>query len=135
MKPDWDQLAKEAHPSVFIADVNCGDQEELCQEQGVSGYPTIKIWKDGAMDDYGGGRRYEEMVEFVEDFLIEKCDVSKAEDSGCSEKAMKFHDKWKAKSATDLKKELERLEGMIEKPMAKDLKTWLRERLVVLRQL
>lgn len=50
MKPDWDRLAEEAHSSVFIADVNCSDEEDLCKENAVSGYPTIKVFKDGEVE-------------------------------------------------------------------------------------
>jgi hypothetical protein len=32
MKPDWDKLADEAHPSVFIADVNCSDEADLVKK-------------------------------------------------------------------------------------------------------
>jgi len=44
MKPAYDQLAAEYEDSssVLIADVDCTIEKDLCSEQGVSGYPTIK---------------------------------------------------------------------------------------------
>lgn len=36
MKPDWDKLAEESHSSVFIADVNCSNEDKLCQDNGVN---------------------------------------------------------------------------------------------------
>ena len=62
MKPAWDSLMKEydGHPSVLIGDVDCTVHNDLCSEAGVSGYPTIKYWTDGAdmagASPYQGGR-------------------------------------------------------------------------------
>jgi thiol-disulfide isomerase/thioredoxin len=49
MKPDWDRLAESVHDSVFIADVNCSDEDDLCRENDVSGYPTIMVSKDSLL--------------------------------------------------------------------------------------
>lgn len=133
MKPDWDRLADESHPSVFIADVNCGDAEELCAEVGVQGYPTIKTYRDGKEEDYNGARSYEELFEFVDTELAAKCNVDTME--GCSDKAKKYALKWTSKDEADVKKEIGRLGGMVGKSMADDLKSWLRERLALLKQL
>lgn len=135
MKPDWDKLAEEAHSSVFVADVNCSDEEELCAQAGVSGYPTIKVFRDGEEEDYDGGRSFEALFEFVDGELATKCDVENMKESGCSEKAQTYATKWKAKEPADVKKETNRLAGMMGKSMAADLKTWLRERLSLLKQL
>jgi thioredoxin-like negative regulator of GroEL len=134
MKPDWDKLADNAHSSVFIADVNCSDQDELCQANQVQGYPTIKVYKDGAVEDYSGGRGYDDLVEYVDTNLAAKCDVSKVEEN-CSAKAPAYVAKWKAKDAVDIQKEAQRLSGMLGQSMSKDLKAWLRERISILGQL
>lgn len=134
MKPDWDTLAEEAHSSVFIADVNCSDEDELCQQNEVTGYPTIKVYKDGSVEPYSGARDLKSLQDFVSTELATKCDISKPTD-GCSEKAQGYITKWKAKDAAAVKKELERLQGMITKPMEKSLKAWLRERVEVLKQM
>jgi thioredoxin-like negative regulator of GroEL len=47
MKPAWDEVSAAAHSSVFLADVNCSDNEDLCSTVGVSGYPTIKVLSEG----------------------------------------------------------------------------------------
>lgn len=133
MKPDWDKLADEAHQSVFIADVNCSDEEELCTKSGVQGYPTIKVYKDGKVEDYRGGRGFEELFDFVDSNLASKCDVKQKET--CSEKAIAYVDKWTAKDAAAIEKEIGRLKGMVGKSMTQDLKIWLRERLTILEQL
>jgi thioredoxin-like negative regulator of GroEL len=135
MKPDWDRLAEESHPSVFVADVNCGDEAELCQEVGVTGYPTIKVYRDGIEEDYQGARSFEALFEFVDEELAMKCDVNNMKESGCSEKAEKYALKWKGKTEAEVKKEAGRLSGMAGKSMTADLKTWLRERVALLKQL
>ena len=140
MKPAWDELADTVDSSVFVADVNCGDQEELCEQVGVSGYPTIKVYKDGEVSDYQGGRSVEDLLEYVDSELAVKCNVNNMRESNCSEKAIKYVDKWTAKmkeekGASVMEKEMARLQGMAGKSMTPELKAWLRERLNILTQL
>jgi len=120
MKPDWDRLAEDAHSSVFIADVNCSDEEELCSD--VSGYPTIKVYKDGAVEKYEGGRSFEDLMEYVEENLAVKCDISNI-DENCHPKAEGYVAKWKAKDEAAVQKEIHRLTGMQGKAMEKNLKS------------
>lgn len=133
MKPDWDKLADEAHPSVFIADVNCLNYYNLCQEYGVHRYPTIKVYKDGVETPYNGGKSYEELSTFVDENLAVKCDVSQP--STCSEKSQKYFEKWQSKAETDVQKELTRLQGMPQKDLTLELKKWLVERMDILKQI
>lgn len=134
MKPAWDEVAASAHPSVFLADVNCSDQESLCSSVGVSGYPTIKVYKDGAVTDYTGGRTVEGLTEYVDAELATKCDIAKVSET-CSQKAAPYLAKWKAKDAAAVQKEIERLTAMSGKSMTGELKGWFRERLAILQQL
>merc|ERR1719422_415540 len=114
MKPAWDQLAAEyeGSSSVVIADVDCTSTggQSVCQENGVSGYPTIKYWKDGAEEKYQGGRSYDQLKKFVEDELEKDCDVSEPE--SCSDKEQKYIKKMKGKGADGVVKQQKRLEGM-----------------------
>ena len=64
MKPDWDKLAKEYADTsgILIADVDCtAAGESLCKKHDVSGYPTLKMWRSGEMEDYGGGRSLDDL--------------------------------------------------------------------------
>jgi protein disulfide-isomerase A6 len=137
MKPDWDKLAKEyeSSSSVIIADVDCTSDEgkPVCNESGVQGYPTIKYWKDGVEEKYQGGRDFSALSKFVEDELQRGCDIS--EPDSCSEKEKKYMDKMKAKGADAVAKQLARLEGMKEKSMKPELKTWVFQRLAILQQM
>lgn len=87
MKPHWDKLmAKYAdHKSILVADVDCtAGGEDLCQEIGVEGYPTIKHGDPADLQDYEGGREMEELEEFAATLgpscsvaNIELCDAEK----------------------------------------------------------
>lgn len=134
MKPDWDRLSEEAHPSVFIADVNCEYEHDFCQNEGIEGFPTIRVYKDGSVDTYDGGRGFDALRSFVDTNLAQKCDIANVVGS-CSPKATKYVSKWKSKDFDSIKNELIRLEIMVDKTMTADLKVWLRERIFILKQL
>jgi len=135
MKPDWDKLSSSAHSSVFIADVNCGDEQELCEEHGVTGYPTIKYFIDGKEHDYNDARSYEALNGFINDKLMKKCDINDAE-ATCTEKEQTYIKKWKGKDDVEaIAKEKLRLKGMQDSTMTSDLKAWLNDRVNILNQL
>jgi len=135
MKPDWDQLAEEAHSSVFIKDVNCGDQLELCEEAGVTGYPTIRYWIDGNMEEYTGGRGYDQLVAFVQD-LATKCDIKVDPEGTCSPQAQKYAAKWLSTNVErdNIATEITRLDQMQGRSMKAELKNWIKERIHILKQ-
>ena len=60
LAPIWDALADQltGSSSVVIASVDCTAEgnEDLCQQYGVQGYPTLKYFKDGSEEgeDYQG---------------------------------------------------------------------------------
>ena len=137
MKPDFDKLAGEyeASSSVVIADADCTVYSDLCQKYGVRGYPTIKFYKDGDKEgaDYPGGRDYDSLKKWVVDNLEVQCEVK--DPAKCTEKEVGFIEKMKGKSADDIKKQLDRLEGMKSGSMKPELKQWLVQRLNILKQL
>merc|ERR1711877_69613 len=102
-KPDWDKLMEEFKdsPSSLIADVDCTTGgKELCDKNGVRGYPTIKYGEVGDLKDYNGGRSFDDLKKFAE----EKCGPSHLE--LCSEEH-------KTKIETFLKMSVGKLEGKI----------------------
>ena len=138
MKPAWDQLGDEyaSSSSVVIADVDCTVEQDLCSKYDVKGYPTIKYFTadvDEKGADYSGGRDFDGLKKFVADNLEVKCLLS--DDTGCTDKEKEFMGKWKGKPADDIKKQLDRLQGMAGGSMKPDLKKWLTQRLAILKQL
>ena len=71
MKPAWDKLMEE-NDSVFDADCTAAGQS-LCQAQGVQGYPTIKWGDPSALEDYQGGRSFDDLKKFADENLKPMC--------------------------------------------------------------
>jgi len=61
-------------PTALVADVDCTtDGKDLCEKHGVRGYPTIKYGDPGDLQDYQGGRTYEDLKKFAEENLGPTC--------------------------------------------------------------
>lgn len=76
MKPAWDKLMKEwaGHKDAIVADVDCtAGGKDLCEEHGVEGFPTIKWGDPSALEDYDGGREYEDLSTFAKENLKPIC--------------------------------------------------------------
>jgi hypothetical protein len=76
MKPDWDKLmeAYAGSATQLIADVDCTtDGKSLCEKVGVKGYPTIKWGDPSDLQDYQGGRTYDDLKKFADENLKPMC--------------------------------------------------------------
>jgi len=79
MKPAWDKLIEkfEGSKSALVADVDCtSDGKPLCEEHGVEGFPTIKWGDPSALEDYEGGREYDDLETFANENLKPVCSPS-----------------------------------------------------------
>jgi len=79
MKPAWDKLMKdfEGNNGVIVADVDCTeDGKQLCEDHGVEGFPTIKWGDPSSLEDYEGGRDYEDLSTFAKENLKPMCSPS-----------------------------------------------------------
>lgn len=114
MKPAWDQLMEEFKDSktALIADVDCTVEEELCSQNGVEGYPTIKYGEPGNLQDYQGGRELDDLKEFASKNLGPTCGPKNLD--LCDEEQKKEIEKVSAMSDDDLKKGIEEKESAIE---------------------
>jgi len=99
MKPAWDQLMEEFKDSksAVVADVDCTVHQDLCGKHGVQGYPTIKYGDPNNMEDYQGGRSYEDLSAFAKENLGPSCgpanlDLCDAEQKAKVEEAMGLSD-------------------------------------------
>jgi hypothetical protein len=109
MKADWDKLGKAYANSetVMIVDVDCtAEGKSTCGSQGVSGYPTIKYYKEGKAKAYQGGRDFNSLKSFVEKTLNTgpRCNAHTLK--GCKGPEQKFIEKHSGKSAEELKEVL-----------------------------
>lgn len=66
LAPTWKQLARHLQGKVQVASVNCDEEGTLCQTQGVQGYPTLIYFSNGAVSEYKGGRKLDQLKTFAE---------------------------------------------------------------------
>jgi hypothetical protein len=118
MKPAWDQLMEEFKDSksAVVADVDCTVHQDLCGKHGVQGYPTIKYGDPNNMEDYQGGRSYEDLSAFAKENLGPSCgpanlDLCDAEQKAKVEEAMALSDDDLAAKITEGEKALEDAES------------------------
>lgn len=112
MKPAWDKLMKKykGHASALIADVDCTSEgKPLCEEHGVQGFPTIKWGDPSALEDYEGGRDYEELEAFAEENLKPMCSPNNIDLCDADKKAQ--IQKYQKMSDADLEAEIEKKEA------------------------
>jgi len=50
---------------ITLAKVDCTAEAELCSANGVSGYPTLKVFRNGDVADYGGTRKTDGIVSYM----------------------------------------------------------------------
>ncbi|KAF8075957.1 protein disulfide isomerase [Lyophyllum atratum] len=67
--PTWQQLVEESEqstPSVKLAQVNCAVYGDLCNEKGVTGYPTMRMYNAGKdLEKYTGDRSLPDLHAFI----------------------------------------------------------------------
>jgi len=71
LAPTWEAFAQQMLHSgmdVAIYRVDCVNHEELCREQNIMGYPTLRMFTSGLplKDDYHGHRTVDALMEYVE---------------------------------------------------------------------
>ena len=69
MKPDWDRVMEEFkdHKSTGVFDVDCtAAGKPLCDSNGIRGFPTIKHGDPASLEDYNGGRSYNDLKAFAD---------------------------------------------------------------------
>jgi hypothetical protein len=136
----WAQLAEVSHPSVFIANIDCGIEKDLCRSYHITTYPTFRYYLNGVEHDYEDAQSLEALREFVDTKLSPQCNPIKDETS-CSERGLQFGKKWISKSSLSsdgdamLQSEIERLEKIMlhSTSMTEELMRWIRERRYILK--
>jgi protein disulfide isomerase family A protein 3 len=69
LAPEYEQAAtklKYSDPPVPLAKVDCTEHKKTCEKYGVSGFPTLKIFRNGeASADYNGPREADGIVKYM----------------------------------------------------------------------
>jgi len=68
LAPEYEKAAttlKNNDPPIPLAKVDCTAETKTCGKYGVSGYPTIKVFKHGSPDDYNGPREADGIVKYM----------------------------------------------------------------------
>jgi len=107
MKPAWDKLMKdyEGHATALVADVDCtADGKPLCDSNGVQGFPTIKWGDPTALEDYQGGREYDDLKKFADENLKPICGPNNID--LCDDDKKAEIEKFQAMGEDDLKSEI-----------------------------
>lgn len=64
-------------PTVLVGDADCtAEGESLCQQMGVRGYPTIKYGDPNDLQDFEGGRSFDDLLAFAKENLGPQCSPS-----------------------------------------------------------
>lgn len=56
LAPVWDELSDALKDKVTVAKVDCTQDKDLCSIFEVKGYPTLKLFENGNVEAYTGGR-------------------------------------------------------------------------------
>jgi protein disulfide-isomerase-like protein len=70
LAPTWEKLADEVSSAglnkVHIASVDCTVSRDVCSAQGIRGYPTLQLFKNGGEPiKYNGGRDLSALLDFA----------------------------------------------------------------------
>ena len=119
MKPDWDKLISDFSGSStqLIADVDCtADGKPLCDSNGVKGFPSLK-WGDASdLQDYQGGRTYEDLKKFADENLKPMCSLKNVD--LCSDEKKAQIEKYNSMSIEDLQATVQSEEGKLDEVKA-----------------
>ena len=66
LAPHYEEAATELKSkNIKLAKVDCTEQAELCGEYGVTGYPTLKVFRNGEPTDYSGPRKADGIISYM----------------------------------------------------------------------
>ncbi|KAG8688702.1 hypothetical protein FRC11_004943 [Ceratobasidium sp. 423] len=88
--PTWDKVAKEKAPLVDIsgftmAQVNCIAQGDLCNSNGVTGYPQVMLFQDGKkLEEYSGDRTHDDLSSWIDKRVANYAQSSTSKSSSTS---------------------------------------------------
>jgi thiol-disulfide isomerase/thioredoxin len=123
MARDWDRLAEKwkGHTVGLVAEVDCTDHvdggKKLCNYLGIESFPTLKYGEPHDLDEYEGGRSFEELAAFAEENLVPVCSVQNLEK--CDDSMTELLKNLLAKDQAELQQSIEEEEKKLELAQAK----------------
>merc|ERR1711881_8443 len=93
----------DGHATTLVADVDCTTGgKALCDKIGVRGYPTIKHGDPNNLEDYKGGRSFDDLKKFADENLGPTCGPNNLD--LCDDEKKATIAKYSAMSVEELKK-------------------------------
>ncbi|WWD17618.1 protein disulfide-isomerase domain [Kwoniella shandongensis] len=66
LAPHYEEAATELKSkNIKLAKVDCTEEQALCGEYGVNGYPTLKVFRNGVPVDYTGPRKADGIISYM----------------------------------------------------------------------
>jgi len=65
LAPEWEKAATALKGKALVAKVDCTEQQELCQQFEVQGYPTLKLFRNGEASSLEVARKAEPIIAFL----------------------------------------------------------------------
>jgi len=66
LAPEYEKAATELKDIVKLAKVDCTTENEVCKENDVQGFPTLKVFKNGKPKEFGGKREASSIISYME---------------------------------------------------------------------
>ncbi|KAJ1864394.1 protein disulfide-isomerase precursor [Coemansia sp. RSA 989] len=70
LAPEYEQAATMLKPDIGLAKVDCTEEQALCEEMEIPGFPTLKVFKDGDHAAYNGTRKAQGIVNYMRKQLL-----------------------------------------------------------------
>lgn len=116
MASDWEKLSDEwaGNAVGLVAEVDCtmDDTEDICEENNIEGFPTIKFGDPTALEDYEGQRDYDAMAAFAKENLKPVCSPKNLD--ACDDEKKGIIEKYQAMTVEDLDAAIDGVEKQIE---------------------
>ncbi|KAI9227559.1 MAG: thioredoxin-like protein [Piptocephalis tieghemiana] len=65
LAPTWLDMAHTLQGQVNVGEVDCTVQSDLCERQGIKGFPTVKFYHSGATSEFRASRTLEALTDFA----------------------------------------------------------------------
>ncbi|CAE7137270.1 unnamed protein product [Rhizoctonia solani] len=66
LAPQYEEAATTLKSAgIKLAKVDCTENADLCQANGVGGYPTLKVFRNGKEKEYGGPRKADGIISYM----------------------------------------------------------------------